>query len=93
MKDSVAVAKALSDSNRMRALLALRKGKLCVCRIIALLGLAPSTVSKHMAILKNAGLVQCRKEERWMYYRLPTAGDGSGCIGMVVPVIGRRPMY
>lgn len=80
MKDFVAVTKALSDSNRIRALIALRRGDLCVCRIIALLGLAPSTVSKHMSVLKHAGLVRCRKEERWMYYRLPTAGDRTAMI-------------
>lgn len=80
MKDFVAVTKALSDESRVRALYALRSGELCVCRIIALLGLAPSTVSKHMSVLKHAGLVQCRKEERWMYYRLPTAGDRSAMI-------------
>jgi DNA-binding transcriptional ArsR family regulator len=46
-------------------------GELCVCQIIELLGLVPSTVSKHMSILKQAGLVENRKEARWMYYRLP----------------------
>ena len=75
MKDFVVVTKALSDSNRVRALLALRRGELCVCQIIALLGLAPSTVSKHMSILKQAGLVKSRKEERWMHYSLPEASD------------------
>ena len=73
MKDFVAVTKALSDRNRIRALLALRRGELCVCQIIALLGLAPSTVSKHMSILKQAGLVKSRKEERWMHYSLPSS--------------------
>jgi ArsR family transcriptional regulator, arsenate/arsenite/antimonite-responsive transcriptional repressor len=80
VKEFVAVAKALSDASRVRTLAALRKGELCVCRIIALLGLAPSTVSKHMSVLKHAGLVQCRKEERWMYYRLPAAGDRTALI-------------
>jgi len=65
------LAAALSDPNRLRALAALRDGELCVCQIIALLELAPSTVSKHMAILRQAGLVASRKEERWVYYRLP----------------------
>jgi DNA-binding transcriptional ArsR family regulator len=78
MKNFIAVAKALSDTSRVRTLLALRKGELCVCRIIALLGLAPSTVSKHMSVLKQAGLVQSRKEERWMYYRLTTADEMDG---------------
>jgi len=84
MKDFVAITKALSDASRVRTLAALRKGELCVCRIIALLGLAPSTVSKHMSVLKHAGLVQCRKEERWMYYRLPAAGDRSAMIREVL---------
>ena len=63
--------KALSDANRVRVLLALRQGELCVCRIIELLQLAPSTVSKHLSILKQAGLIESRKEGRWMHYRLP----------------------
>lgn len=71
MEDFIAVTKALSDPHRVRALFALRNGELCVCQIIELLGLAPSTVSKHMSVLKQAGLVKNRKEERWMYYRLP----------------------
>jgi ArsR family transcriptional regulator, arsenate/arsenite/antimonite-responsive transcriptional repressor len=71
MNNFILVTKALSDTNRVRALMALRSGELCVCQIIELLGLAPSTVSKHMSILRHAGLVASRKEERWMYYRLP----------------------
>lgn len=51
--------------------MALREGELCVCRIIELLQLAPSTVSKHLTILKQAGLAEGRKEGRWMHYRLP----------------------
>lgn len=65
------ITKALSDQNRVRALLALKGRELCVCQIIELLGLAPSTVSKHMSVLRNAGLVIPRKEGLWMYYRLP----------------------
>jgi ArsR family transcriptional regulator len=60
----------LSDENRVRALMFLRDGELCVCQIIEMLGLAPSTVSKHMAILHGAGLVDARKDGRWMFYRL-----------------------
>lgn len=64
------IVKALADENRVRALLALRQRELCVCQIIELLGLAPSTVSKHMTILKQARLVESRKNGRWNYYRL-----------------------
>lgn len=67
----VDISKALSDSHRVRALMALREGELCACQLIGLLKLAPSTVSKHMSILKQAGLVESRKDSRWVYYRLP----------------------
>jgi DNA-binding transcriptional ArsR family regulator len=63
--------KALTDTNRLRALAALRKGEMCVCQVVELLQLAPSTVSKHMNILKQAGLVDSEKRGRWVYYRLP----------------------
>jgi DNA-binding transcriptional ArsR family regulator len=71
----LAIAKALADRNRVRALLALRDRELCACQIIELLALAPSTVSKHMSILKHARLVEDHKEGRWMFYRLPQNGD------------------
>lgn len=64
------ITKALSDENRVRILMALRERELCVCRIIGLLQLAPSTVSKHLTLLKQAGLIEGRKDGRWMHYRL-----------------------
>jgi ArsR family transcriptional regulator len=64
------ITRALSDESRVRALVSLADGELCVCQIIELLGLSPSTVSKHMSILQRAGLVQRRKDGRWHYYRL-----------------------
>jgi ArsR family transcriptional regulator len=75
MREFMAVVKALGDENRIRALLALRAQELCVCQIIELLELAPSTVSKHMSILKQARLVDTRKSGRWVFYRL--AGNKS----------------
>ena len=71
MRDVLDVTKALADGNRLRVLMALGGGELCVCQIVALLRLAPSTTSKHMSILRQARLVESRKEGRWMYYRLP----------------------
>lgn len=70
MKDVISIAKALSDENRVRVVMALTTGELCVCQIIELLDLAPSTVSKHMLILKYAQLVDARKDGKWVYYRL-----------------------
>lgn len=64
------ITKALADSNRVRILMALGGKELCVCQVIELLQLAPSTVSKHLSILRQARLVEGRKAGRWMYYRL-----------------------
>lgn len=66
----MAITRALSDQNRIRTLTALNGRELCVCQIIELLELAPSTVSKHMSILANARLVENRQDGRWRYYRL-----------------------
>jgi DNA-binding transcriptional ArsR family regulator len=71
-RDTLAALKAIGDENRLRALLACSEQELCVCQITELLQLAPSTVSKHMSILRQADLVDSRKEGRWIYYRLST---------------------
>lgn len=82
------VTKALSDANRVRALMALRDGELCVCQITELFGLAPSTVSKHLSILQQAGLVESRKEGRWIYYRLSSDGR-SGAVRQAMEWVGQ----
>lgn len=69
------LTKALADETRLRALVALRYGELCLCQLVELLGLAPSTVSKHLSVLQQAELVTRRKDGRWHYYRL--AGSGA----------------
>ncbi len=71
MRKFMNITKALADEKRVRALLALRQGELCVCQMTELFGLAVSTVSKHLSVLYQAGLVESRKEGRWIYYRLP----------------------
>ena len=76
------ITKAVSDETRVRALMMLENGELCVCQIIEVLGLAPSTISKHMAILKQAELVESRKQGRWIYYKL--AGEINKEIGTVI---------
>ena len=71
MRVALDVLRALADEGRLRILLALREGELCVCQIVEVLGLAPSTVSKHLSLLHQAELVRMRKKGRWHYYRLP----------------------
>ena len=82
--DFVAVTKAFSDPHRVRAIMALREGELCVCQLIELFGLAPSTVSKHMSILKQAGLVDSRKDSRWVYYHLVEDAKQEPSVGKVI---------
>ncbi len=74
MREFLNITKALADENRLRMLMALQEGEICVCQITELMGLAMSTVSKHLSVLYQAGLVNARKEGRWMYYSLPGQG-------------------
>jgi len=71
---TVEIARALGDTSRVRALFACRRRELCVCQITELLELAPSTVSRHLSILRQAGLLESRKRGRWIHYRLADAG-------------------
>jgi ArsR family transcriptional regulator, arsenate/arsenite/antimonite-responsive transcriptional repressor len=75
MREILSITKALADPGRLRILCALRHGELCACHISELLSLAPSTVSRHTALLVQSGLVRFRKDGRWMHYRL---ASGSG---------------
>jgi DNA-binding transcriptional ArsR family regulator len=70
LQSTIAVLKAMGHPVRLRILAMLRDGELCVCQMTALLDLATSTVSSHLADLKRAGLVNERKEGRWVFYRL-----------------------
>lgn len=71
MKNTVQVFKALSDETRLRIMGLLIAGEeLCVCDIIAVLDLPQSTVSRHLAYLRNSGLLEDRRQGVWMYYRI-----------------------
>jgi ArsR family transcriptional regulator len=71
MKSYLKVFKALSDKNRLRIMKMLETKPMCVCEITAVLSLAPSTVSKHLSLLHEAGLIEDRKQGRWVNYSLP----------------------
>lgn len=62
--------KALSDKNRLRILKMLQLKPLCVCEITDILKLAASTVSQHLSILSDTGLIIADKDGKWVYYRL-----------------------
>jgi arsenate reductase/ArsR family transcriptional regulator len=70
MRDFELAMKAVGDPTRTRILKLLEDGGLCVCQVQAVLGLAPSTVSKHLTILKIAGLVEDQRDGKWIEYGL-----------------------
>lgn len=72
MKTIARIFKALSDETRLRIVCLLLEGELCVCDIMAVLQLPQSTVSRHLAYLKNAGWVDDRRCGVWMYYAIST---------------------
>jgi ArsR family transcriptional regulator len=70
MDNKVDLFKALADENRLRILSMLRVRNLCVCEINAILNVAMSTISSHLKILRNSGLVSSTKDGRWIIYSL-----------------------
>ena len=65
--------RAFSDRTRLRLLYLLRSGETCVCDLVAVLDVPQPKVSRHLAYLRRAGLVQARKDGLWMHYRLAPA--------------------
>lgn len=74
MRQTIHLLKALNDETRLRILALLVQGELCVCDLMAVLQMPQSTVSRHLAVLKNAGWVTDRRQGLWMYYRLADEG-------------------
>jgi len=81
--------KAVADRSRLRILKLLQgEGELCVCQIAATLGLDQSTVSRHLAVLRNAGFVEDRREGRWTYYRISDAAAATAHVHRILELIG-----
>jgi ArsR family transcriptional regulator, arsenate/arsenite/antimonite-responsive transcriptional repressor len=68
----VAIARALGDPTRIRIVSALRNGELCVCELADALDISQSSLSSHLQICRQAGVLTARKEGRWIYYSLST---------------------
>lgn len=64
-----AMFRALSDRTRLRIMHMLGGGELCVCHIVDVLSVPQPKTSRHLAYLRNAGLVVCRKQGLWCYYQ------------------------
>jgi ArsR family transcriptional regulator len=75
MREVIKIFKAFSDPNRLRILKMLEKKPLCVCEITSILNLATSTVSKHLYLLREAGLIVDEKDGKWVNYRLNPEPD------------------
>jgi ArsR family transcriptional regulator len=70
MREIIAVGQAIVDPTRVRIIAALRRGELCVCELVDALEINQSTLSGHLQVLRQTGLVTTRKEGRWIYYSL-----------------------
>ncbi len=69
-KKAVVLFHALSDETRLELLNRLKDGEHCVCELTDAMNAAQSRLSFHLKVLKDAGLVEDRREGRWMYYSL-----------------------
>lgn len=76
MKKFIKVMKALSEPNRVKIIKMLeQRENMCVCEIRTILQLSQPTVSKHLKVLEEAGLIVFEKEKLWVNYRLHPTGD------------------
>ena len=75
MKNFIKVMKALSDPNRVKIVKMLQHKSMCVCEMRAALRVAQPTVSKHLKILEDAGLVDFVKDGTWVNYHLTDGSD------------------
>ena len=73
-KQTAAVFKAFCDENRIRILQILRSGEKCACKLLEDMNITQPTLSHHMRILCDSGIVVGRKEGKWMYYSISGAG-------------------
>ena len=70
----VRVFKALSDENRIRILKQLKGGEKCGCELLEALQITQPTLSHHMKILCDCGIVKSRREGKWMHYTIDCDG-------------------
>lgn len=70
MREEISLFRALSDETRLRIMALLSQRELCVCQLEWVLNLPQTKVSRHLAVLKNSGLVKDRRQGLWMFYAL-----------------------
>ena len=74
-KKMALIFKALCDENRIRIMKLLRTGEKCACKLLEELNISQSTLSHHMKILCDSGIVAGRKEGKWMHYSISVEGS------------------
>jgi len=83
VNDTVTILKALSDPIRVRILKALRIADLCVCVFVELMNCEYSKLSYHLKLLKEAGLIDCKKDGNFLIYHLTDFGEKKvNCFGI-----------
>jgi ArsR family transcriptional regulator, arsenate/arsenite/antimonite-responsive transcriptional repressor len=82
-EETTVIFKALSDTSRLRILKALQMRILCVCEIRELLGLANSTVSQHLSVLKDAGFIVEEKDGKWVNYMINSRSNDPRVISIL----------
>lgn len=82
MNEAVRVFKALADPTRLRIIKLLEGGELCVCQLTAALGMGQSRISRHLSILKQAGIISDRRQGKWVHYQLCCADPADKISGI-----------
>ncbi|MCX7597381.1 MAG: metalloregulator ArsR/SmtB family transcription factor [Armatimonadetes bacterium] len=77
LRQQVLLLQAVADPNRLRILGCLFVRPACVCELVQATGLPQSRISRHLQVLRNAGLVQDRREAQWVEYSVVSAPEGS----------------
>lgn len=78
--DLTIISHALSDPHRVRLLAACLDQERCVCQLVELIDLSNASISKHLAVLRNAGLLVSRKDGRWVHYRTPQLSNDEASV-------------
>lgn len=91
LSDTADFYKGAGEPTRLRMLGVLRHGELCVCDIMTVLELPQSTASRHLAYLRNAGWLESKRKNMWMYYRLKTTPQTQQVISEFLRYISSIP--
>ena len=73
--DKELLFKALADRTRLRIINLIGRGEICVCFFVEVLRLRQSAISRHLAYLRKAGVVETRRDGKWVHYRIANLAD------------------